>query len=282
VAEPRGALAAMDDLALEGVLRDLSTTLAYPSAGTPGADIAARVRQRIVASARAPGGGRSPLGWLRDRPVRRSLLVAIAALLVLAAVVGAVGLGVPGIRIFFGGATPPPSVASPSLFPSGAGEDTLGQALGLGTRLPIDEAERLAGIDLVLPTDPAIGPPAGAFLFANRVALVWPERPGLPADPATGVGLLISEFRGDVDEGYYSKTLDSDAQVTPVTVTGNPGYWISGPPHFFFYVDPSGRSVDDTHRLVGDTLIWSDGDVTYRLESQLGMEEAIRLAESLR
>lgn len=277
MAEPRGTVAAMDDLALEGALRDLSTAVAYPTAGAAGSDIAARVRQTIVAAPPARRGGL--LRWLRGRPVRRSVVVAIAALLVLAAVAGAVGLGVPGIRIIFGGPTPPPSVASPS--GAGGSPGTLGQTLGLGTRVPIEEAERLAGLDLVLPTDPAIGPPAGAFVFANRVALVWPERPGLRADPSTGIGLLISQFRGDVDRGYYTKTLDTDAQLTPVTVDGSPGYWISGPPHFFFYVDPSGRTVDDVHRVVGDTLIWSDGDVTYRLESQLGMEEAIRLAESL-
>ena len=225
---------------------------------------------------------RGPLAWLRDRPLRRSLLVAVAALLILAAVAGAVGLGVPGIRILFGGPTPPPSIASPSPAASPSGSPSLGALLGLGTKLPIDESERLAGIDLVLPTDPEIGPPDAAYLFANRVALVWGERPGLPADPSSGVGLLISEFRGTVDQGYYGKTLDSDAVVIPVTVGDNRGYWISGPPHFFFYVDPSGRDIDDTHRLVGDTLIWADGDVTYRLESQLGMEEAIRVAESLR
>jgi hypothetical protein len=279
VAEPRTVLAAMDDRALEGALRDLATALAYPSAGADGSDVAARVRARIVAAPPSPVGP-GPFGWLRARPLRRSLVVAIAALLILAAIAGAVGLGVPGIRILFGGPTPP-SIASPSASPSGASEGTLGQALGLGTRVPIEEAERLAGIDIVLPADPAIGSPVATFVFADRVALVWPERPGLPADPSTGVGLLISQFRGTVDEGYYSKTLDSGALVAPVTVDGNQGYWISGPPHFFFYVDPSGRMIDDTHRLVGDTLIWSDGDVSYRLESQLGMEEAIRLAESL-
>jgi hypothetical protein len=283
VSEMRRALAAMDDRGLEGALRDLSTAISYPGAGAAGLDIATRVRQRIVdappASSQAPRG---PLAWLRDPPIRRSTLVAIAALLVLAAVAGAVVLGVPGIRIQFGGPTPPPSLGSPSAPASAVGEDSLGQALGLGTRLPIEEAARLAGVDLVLPTDPSIGPPAGAFLLMNRVALVWPERPDLPADPATGVGLLISQFRGDVDEGYYQKTLDSDAQVTPVMVNGHLGYWIDGPPHFFYYVDPSGRPVDDSHRIVGDTLIWSDGEVTYRIESRLGMEAAIRLAESLR
>jgi hypothetical protein len=280
VAEPRTNLASMDDVALEGALRDLATSLAYPATESAGADIATRVRQRIVAAPPGPAG-RSPLGWLRGRPIRRSLVVAIAALLVLAAVAGAVGLGLPGIRILFGGPTPPPSaVASPSAL--GASPGTIGQGLGLGSKVSLDDAARIGGLDLVLPPDPAIGPPDAAFVLANRVALVWGERPGLPADPSSGVGLLISEFRGTVDDGYYQKTLDMDARVTPVTVGGNPGFWISGPPYFFWYVDPSGQEVDEPRRVVGDTLIWADGVVTYRLESGLDMDGAIRLAESLR
>ena len=154
--------------------------------------------------------------------------------------------------------------------------------MGLGTAVSLDDAARIGGLDLVLPTGPAIGPPDAVYTLANRVALVWSERPGLPADPDYGVGLLLSEFRGNVDDGYYQKTLDGSAQVTPVTVNGHPGYWISGAPHFFYYVDPSGKAVDDSHRIVGDTLIWADGEVTYRLELQLPMEAAIRLAELLR
>jgi hypothetical protein len=277
VADERSALDAMDDIGLEGALRDLSTALAYPSAGIAATDLATRVRQRIAAAPPAPRRGLT--GWLAGRPLRRSLVVAIAVLLALAAVAGAVGLGLPGIRILFGGPTPPPTT-SPST--SGASPGTLGQTLGLGTRVSIDDAERLSGLELILPTDPELGPPAGAYVLANRVALVWPESTGLPADPSSGVGLLISQFRGEVTEGIYDKYLQSDARLTQVTVNGNRGFWISGPPHFFAYVDPSGRVVEDTRRVVGDTLIWADGDVTYRLEARIGMEDAITLAESLR
>jgi hypothetical protein len=266
----------MDDATLEVALRDLSTAVAYPPSVAGGSDIATRVRQRIVAAPSTRRGGL--LAWLRGRPIRQSLLVAVAVLLAIAAVAGAVGLGVPGIRIIFGGPTPPPATASPVPVPS----SPLGISMGLGSAVPIEDAARIAGLDLVLPPDPAIGPPDASYILANRAALVWSARPGLPADPDTGVGLLISEFRGSVDEGYYTKSLADNATITPVTVAGNPGYWISGPAHFFYYVDPSGRSVDDSHRIVGDTLIWSDGDVTYRLESRLGRDEAIRFAESLR
>jgi hypothetical protein len=277
VAEERRLLAAMDDAALEGALRDLAPALAYPSAVAGTGDIATTVRQRIVAepTARRREG---LVGWMGRRPIRRSLLVAAAALLILAAVAGAIGLGVPGIRIFFGGATPPPATQTPRPAPS----NPLGIGLGLGTAVTVDEAARLAGLDFILPPDPAFGPPDVAYTLANRAALVWGGRPGLPPDPATGVGLVLSEFRGNVDEGYYAKTLGEGTTVTPVTVNGHPGYWISGEQHFFYYVDPTGRGHDDSHRVVGDTLIWSDGETTYRLESRLGKADAIRLAESLR
>jgi hypothetical protein len=281
VADERRPLAAIDDAALETALRDLAPVLAYPA----DVDVAALVRQRIVAArpASQPGG---ILGWIGRRPVRRSLLVAVAALLILAAVAGAVGLGVPGIRVFFGGPTPPPATpAAPSAtVPSArpAPSRPLGVQMGLGVRLPLDEVARLDGIDLLLPPDPSIGPPDASYTLGNRAALVWSARPGLPADPGTGVALLLSEFHGTVDQGYYAKAIGDGTTLTPVTVSGHPGYWISGTPHFFYYVDPTGNVVDDSHRVVGDTLIWSTGDTTYRLESMLPMDEAIRLAESLR
>jgi hypothetical protein len=152
----------------------------------------------------------------------------------------------------------------------------------LGTALPLADVERLAGIDLILPTDSAIGPPDAAYLSDARAALVWATRPGLPPTEDDRIGLLISEFQGHIDNGYIQKILDSDTKLTPVTVNGSPGYWIHGDPHYFFYVDADGRPVDDGHRVVGDVLMWTTGDVTYRLESGLGMEGAIRLAETLR
>ena len=107
---------------------------------------AARVAELIAANPRpAAGRGFSLMSWLRGRPIRRSLAVAVAVLLVVAAVAGAVGLGVPGIRILFGGPTPSPSgpaSPSPSKTPP-ASLGTLGQSLGLGAKVSLDEAERL-------------------------------------------------------------------------------------------------------------------------------------------
>jgi hypothetical protein len=277
-------LSAFDDEALGAALRELGGAIAIPDAlPAAGPDLAARSRARIEASGTEPRRGRTAwwFGRAGRRPLRRSLVLAVAALLVLAAVAGAVTAWLPGIRIIFGDGPPPSATASPS-GAIGSPLGPIGMTLGLGTSVPLDEAERVAGIDLILPADPAIGPPDAVFVNAGRVSLVWAARPGLPAAGTDGIGLLISEFRGVVDDGYYRKVVNAPASVTEVTVNRSRGFFISGPPHFFVYVDENGNDVDASHRVVGDTLIWADGQVTYRLESGLDMEAAIRLAESLR
>jgi hypothetical protein len=40
--------------------------------------------------------------------------------------------------------------------------------------------------------------------------------------------------------------------------------------------------VFDSRRIVGDTLLWARDGITYRLESALGMDAAVRLADTLR
>lgn len=263
------------DDALEKALRGLGAAIAFPTAGAPNRDIAAAVRARLESEIAPFSGG--PFRLLPGRrPLRRSLVLAVAALLVLAAVAAAIGLGLPGIRILVG--DPPPAPPTATVTPSAIAP--LGSSLGLGATLPLDEVESLAGFDLRLPPETVAGAPDAAFIRYGRVALVWAARPGLPvADD--GIGLLISQFRGTVDEGYYEKIVDGGATPEPVTVDGARGYWIDGPPHFFMYIDANGDPVDDSRRLVGDTLIWTDGDVTFRLESSLGKDGAIELAEAL-
>lgn len=283
MAESRQTLTSLSDDGLAGALRELGTSVAFPSAsgGAGGLDVATRARVQIVALdvQPAPAGRRGSRFWFGLRPMRRSLVLALVALLILAAIVGAVGLGLPGLRIIFGDVPSQRPTATATLSSSPLG--SLGAELGLGTALPLAEVEQLAGLDLILPTDPAIGPPDVTYLAGERATLVWASRSGLPATSEPGIGLLISEFKGHVETGYFQKILDGGTTLTRVTVDGSAGYWISGDPHFFYYVDATGNLVDDTHRSVGDVLIWSTGEVTYRLESGLDMADAISLAESL-
>jgi hypothetical protein len=156
----------------------------------------------------------------------------------------------------------------------------LGHPVSLADRVALDSQ---AGFHVRWPGDPVAGPPDAGYVDETRqgqVSLVWSARADLPATLEPGVGLVLTEFLGSVDPAYYGKAVGIGTTIEPVVVGGRPGYWLSGDPHFFFYVGPGGV-VQDDRRWVGDALIWSDGEVTYRLESALGRDATIRIAESL-
>ncbi len=66
-----------------------------------------------------------------------------------------------------------------------------------------------------------------------------------------------------------------------VAVGDGPGYWIGGEAHTFGYVGPDGEVILETLRLAGNTLLWERDGETFRLESGLGLTEAIEVAESI-
>ena len=257
---------------LEVALRSLAGELVVP---VPSAGFAAIVRERCEAA----GSRRRP--WWTG-PVRRSVLAAVALLLIVAAVAAAVGLGLPGIRILFG---PPPSI-EPTTSASGVPGSSAapGAAMGLGVAVPLAGTATVVGFEPRLPAAGGLGEPAAAFVAEGRLSLVWTARADLPAvQPGSAVGLVLTEFRGDVDPGWYEKVLtDSGNTVEPVSVAGHDGYWITGDPHTLVYRAADGTSRGETRRMVGDVLIWSDGELTYRLETSLGRDAAITMAQSIR
>ena len=109
---------------------------------------------------------------------------------------------------------------------------------------------------------------------------MWAATPELPATLEPGVGLLLSQFRGNIDEGFFTKVVRAGTTYERLTVGDDAGFWLSGDPHIFFWDGPGGF-IEDPRRWVGDTLLWADGDITYRLETSLGRDAAIRLAETL-
>lgn len=272
-------LAARDDAGLEALLRGSAEAVAWPTASPTGApDIAMRVRVRLTGAPR-PAAGRPWTAW---RPVRRSLLLALVALLTLAAIAGAVGLGLPGLRLILGEppASPPPSVAPSRTPPPGP----IGSSLRLGQSYALDEVEALTGIPVRLPTDPAIGPPDAVYVDRGRddqVAFVWAASETLPETREPGIGLILMRFDGRIDDGFRQKLIGEGTTVEPVSVDGNRGFWVSGEAHFFFYIREDGGVIDDGRRWVGDALAWTEDGTTYRIESALGRDATIELAESL-
>jgi hypothetical protein len=268
------------DAELEAALRDLSSSVAWPVAERPtggGRDIAAAVRARIESG---PPPRLRSWTW---RPARRALVLAVAILLALTVVAAATGFGLPGLRLIFG---PPPASISPppSLEPSrspAAGPP--GASMRLGRLVDLADLDAEAGFAVTWPDDSSLGPPDAAYIDDFRrgqVNLVWASRPGLPDTLEPGVGLLMSAFRGTVDSGTINKIVSGGATAHTVTVNGERGWWVSGDPHFFFYEGPNGI-VSDERRWVGDVLLWADDRLTYRLETSLGQDAAVELAESM-
>jgi hypothetical protein len=221
------------------------------------------------------------MAWVSMRPLRRSLVLAVAAVLLVAALVVAAVLGVPGIRIVFG---PAPSISpSPTASPSATSSVPRlpGSTLQLGIPTELAQAAADAGFDPLLPGDPTVGAPDAVYLEDGRISFVWAASDALPVTAERSVGLVLTEFHARVDAGAYEKMVNAGTRIERVEVSGHDGYWLSGQEHYIFYVDEDGQHHDKSWRVVGDALIWFDGQLTYRLESSLGRDASIAIAESL-
>src|SRR5262245_39704247 len=264
---------AMPDDTLGDLLRGLGPELAVPAATSLPED----VRRRIATS---PVPERAP--WWRPtlapRTLRRALIVALALVLLIAALAGAARLGLPGVSIVVGpssSATLPPT---PSPAPSGAAP---GANAGLGRAATEAEAETALGGPL--PTLPApYGPPDAIYvdtLGRGIVNQVWGAAPGRPLADAQGVSMILTAMRATTDLDFIKKLTSGGARVDFTRVAGEDAFWIEGA-HEVLVLAENGNDVYDI-RVAGDVLLWSEGGLTYRLESTLGEEASIELAESM-
>ena len=243
---------------LELRLADLATVVEFPR--TP--DLAAAVASRL----------RAPRVVPFQRTLRRSLLLAAALVLLVVGGALAVRFGLDLLSIEFG------PVPSPTFSP--------GTSLRLGHPVSLEEATDSADFDVLIPA--ALGPPDavydGGIALRGQVAFVYAPRPDLPAaELLDDAGLLITQNAGRVDEGLAHKIVSSSAAtVVAIDVNGARGLWISGAPHIFWYLAPNGQFIDESRRLVGDTLAWERDGVLYRIEGAITLERALEIALSMR
>ncbi len=276
---------------LERALTAFADSLEFPGEAT----LAERVVAELSRAEPAPDHVVVPF-W--SRPAGRRVLAVAAAAIVLAGLV-LVGsprarravadlLGIGGIAIERStsstvGSSPEssPAVAStaPPTFPPGPDP----AALAAGRPIGLDEGAAQVGV--VTPVPAAIGPPAASYLGSppstGKLTLVWPPSSSLPPTAIPGVGALLTVFRAEVDEGLFQKLAGGGTTYERVSVDGAPAAWLSGEPHSFLYLAADGSVAEETLRLAGNTLIWTHGPFTYRLESALGRDEALALAESV-
>ena len=253
---------------LEAALLDLGTAVDLP----PTPDLATAVGTRLRAAPTASPAPSEPATAAtepRPRPVirsmRRSLLLAAAITLLLVGAALGVRFGLDLLEIEFG-PLPSPSPTT-SAGPEGSVRPTA--RIDAGTRLRVGESSTLeaasaeAAFPLLVPE--ALGPPDEVYLggpsLRGQVAFGYRPRADLPADDLlAGLGLLVTQNKGQFDQGMVHKLIDAQLGiVVPVDVDGAPGFWMAGDPHVFWYLAPDGTTIQESQRRVGDTLAWERG-----------------------
>ncbi|MGI8916527.1 MAG: hypothetical protein ACR2JY_22605 [Chloroflexota bacterium] len=288
---------------LERLLTTLGGEISYP----PTPALAGRVRQRLAAQP-------SPLLLRRPWLSARRLVVVLAAL-VLAVVVVLIAfpntrsalagrLGLPGIEIRQVPSSPrlpvtaTPLAATPTFVPGAAparlpttiptlaplATPPLGERLHLGQQKTLTAAQQQVSFPILLPLQ--LGVPDAIYVGTappgGEVTLVYHPRAGLPVTTETGVGLLLGEFQGSTDQVFLSKLAGPGTTISPATVAGQPGFWLTGQPHEVLYQDSGGVTHQLILRLAGNTLIWTHGALTLRIESALSEQDALTIANTLR
>jgi hypothetical protein len=206
---------------------------------------------------------------------RRTVLIALAVVLAVAAVAGAarlvIDIGAVTVRTAPG--TPPP--ASPQ------------SAAAFGDPAhSVRAAEAEVGFTVTVPV--ALGPPDRVWVGTSfvegpssppspRVTLAWDPRPGLPPIEDLEWGAVLMEFQGEAE--IASKTVFSGTGAfRSVRIDGASAYWITGE-HALTISAPNGIGSVEV-RVSGNVLIWQQGDRTLRLETSLGLDDALAIASS--
>jgi hypothetical protein len=174
------------------------------------------------------------------------------------------------------------ALPTPSPLPSG----TLGSNLGLGTQATLDTAQSKVAWQVLVPGQ--LGTPDAVYLklppdgpTGGEVSLVYAPRPAIAVASQTGVGVLITEARGSVNEQFFDKAVGPDTTIEEVTVNGHRGWWISGEPHAFVFVDTHGDPQYETLRLATNTLVIDDGGTIVRIEGHMTKSQALQIAGTL-
>ena len=278
---------------LEAQLLAVARALPYPATPNLAPAVLARTRAALP-SARPVGAAAAPRPATRRAPAwqTRPLGLALAAVLVVAIsllAVPAVRSGVidflelGSVRILFGPTATPTLAATPAATLTGTPRPTatlrptitpLASVLDLAGETTLADARASVNLPLRLPTYPAgLGEPDAVFvqdLEGEAVVFVWVA----PDDPSQVVMSLHILSTTQLTEKMMKH---NPASVEFTRVNGREAFWTTGP----YYVVARSGFYAEMRLITGHVLVWYEGEITYRLETDLSVEEAVRIAESL-
>lgn len=159
--------------------------------------------------------------------------------------------------------TATPNVSLPSLIPllnNIAGETKLANA------------QQTAPYPILLPTYPlGLGQPNHVYVQDAEglmTILVWMD------SQQPGHVKMSLHF---IPSGSWAINKMGPIAIQETEVKGQRAIWAVGP----YPLILRNGEIQVTRLIDGHVLIWADGDITYRLETDLSLEEAIKMAESL-
>jgi hypothetical protein len=256
----------------EQQLSSLAKGLDYPR--TP--DIAGSVMKRLRPSTRPRLVSRR-FAWTLT-----VILILFSSLMLIpparAAILEFIQIGI--VRIFRAEPTPvvPPQQEFPTtMIPVTATSAPTSQPLipvleRLAGEQTLEEAEQMVSYSILLPSyPPDLGEPDRVFVQdadGDMTILIWID-PGQPSQVLMSLHMI--------PPGSWAVDKMHPALVQETTVNGQRAIWAVGPYPIRF----SNGNLDFVRLVEGHVLIWTEGEVTYRLETELDLEEAIKVAESL-
>ena len=252
---------------LERRLQAMGSAIEWPPVRDLSGSVRSRIEKKTAPSRRAPSFPRAAFG------IALLILAVVGATLALfpgARHAVADWLGISGIEIRVRTDAPDPTVTV----------DTV-EDLDLGDETSAAAAQEVVDFPLRTPDESRFGTPRVFVREAPvpAVSFVYPPGPALSHAQETGVGMLLTEFRGRYEPAFVKK-VSTTSTVEPVDLHDG-GYWLEGRPHSVLFRDPDGDVTEDRIRLAGNTLIWEDDGVSYRLEADLEKAEALAIARSL-
>lgn len=193
-----------------------------------------------------------------------------------AAIIEFIQIGV--VRIFGSPATPPveeiPSTVVPTTATPGPTLPALIPILeDIAGEVTLEEAQQTLDFQILLPSyPPDLGDPDRIFVQdadGEMAILVWLDLRQQP-----GQVLMSLHF---IPRGSWAIDKAEPAVIRETSVNGQRAIWAVGPyPLRLYNGDLQFRRLIDGH-----VLIWEEENITYRLETDLPLEEAIKIAESL-
>jgi hypothetical protein len=254
--------------------RELEQTLSEigPRLEGPKRDLWPGVRARIAERRARPWWSRLSLDRRTLAPIAATLAIILVAAFLLTpdlAAQAARVLGLPGVQIYRVPQSPTARPTAPAL-------TFAGQRVATAA-----EASRIAGFAVRMPA--ALGEPSAIYVETApvRVTIVYASVKGIPVSPQAGVSAIVVEFKGAIETQIMAKAIGPGTTLDAVPLGSGVAYYLAGQPHQFFFRDPAGNLQPETLRLAGNTLLWEESGVTYRLEAEVSRQEAVRIASTL-